>query len=128
MTAWKTLALGFGLVLAGSLFSATAKADDWNKETTVTFSNPVEVPGRVLLPGSYVFKLADSNSDRQIVEIYTDKDQFVTTVLGVADYRSEPSSKTVMTFSEGHNNSPEELHEWFYPGNDSGLEFVYHAK
>jgi len=95
----------------------------------VTFSNPVEgYRGRVLLPGSYVFKLAESSSDRHIVEIYTDKDQFVTTVLAVADYRSEPPSKTVMTFSEGRNNSPEELHEWFYPGNDSGLEFVYPAK
>ncbi len=33
-----------------------AKADAWDKETIVTFSSPVEVPGQVLPPGTYVFK------------------------------------------------------------------------
>src|SRR5947209_20487994 len=51
-----------------------AKADAWDKETIVTFSSPVEVPGQVLPPGTYVFKRGHSEWDRDIVQIFT-KDQ-----------------------------------------------------
>jgi len=51
-----------------------AKADAWDKETIVTFSSSVEVPGQVLPPGTYVFKRAHSEWDRDIVQIFT-KDQ-----------------------------------------------------
>jgi hypothetical protein len=128
MTAWKTIALGFGLVLASAPFVSSAKADGWNKETMMTFDNPVEVPGRVLLPGSYVFKLADGNADRQIVEIFNDNDRLVATVMAVSDYRANAPSHTVLTFNEGRKDSPESIHEWFYPGDSDGLEFLYPAK
>ena len=128
MTTWKTITLALGIVVAGAQFMPTAKADEWNKETTVTLANPVEVPGRVLMPGSYTFKLADSVADRSIVEIYNSNDHLVTTVLAVPDYRLDTPSKTVLTFSEGKKDSPEAIHEWFYPGNNAGLEFIYPAK
>src|SRR5205814_6215003 len=48
-----------------------ARADAWDKETIVTFSSPVEVPGQVLPPGTYVFKRAHSEWDRDIVQIFT---------------------------------------------------------
>ena len=48
----------------------TARADAWDKETIVTFSNPVEVPGQVLQPGTYVFKLADSQGSRHCADLY----------------------------------------------------------
>ena len=47
-----------------------AKADEWNQKTIFTFSGPVEIPGQVLKPGTYVFKLMDSMSDRNIVEVF----------------------------------------------------------
>lgn len=128
MTTWKTITLALGIVVASAHFTPAAKADEWNKETTVSFNTPVEVPGRVLLPGSYTFKLADSETDRSIVEIYNSDDHLVTTVLAVPDYRVDRPSKTVLTFSEGKKNSPESIHEWFYPGDSSGLEFIYPTK
>lgn len=42
------------------LLSPNARADEWNKKTTVAFCEPVEIPGHVLLPGEYVFNLANS--------------------------------------------------------------------
>ncbi len=57
-------------------FSPSAKADDWNQKTVVTFSQPVETPGvhikgwAVLPAGTYVFKLLGSPSDRHIVQIF----------------------------------------------------------
>ena len=48
------------------------KADEWNQQLTLTFSNPVEVPGQVLAAGTYVFKVGvgDVSDDRSIVRIY----------------------------------------------------------
>jgi len=47
-----------------------ASADEWDQKTIFTFSGPVEIPGQVLTAGTYVFKLADSQSDRNIVQVY----------------------------------------------------------
>ncbi|MEI9976761.1 MAG: hypothetical protein WDO73_34710 [Ignavibacteriota bacterium] len=62
------------LVSIASWISPAAKADEWDQKTTFTFSGPVEIPGQVLSPGTYVFKLADSQADRNIVQVF-DKSQ-----------------------------------------------------
>jgi hypothetical protein len=109
-----------------SLLPAVARADEWNKETTLTFSAPVEVPGRVLPAGKYVFKLADSDSDRNIVQIFNaDQTRLITTILGIPDYQLEPASKTDVTFQERSAGAPEAIHSWFYPGDNAGVDFLY---
>jgi hypothetical protein len=59
-------ALSFCLGVLSLPFVQKTHADEWDKKTNVTFNEPVEVPGVVLPAGSYVFKLADSESDRHI--------------------------------------------------------------
>jgi hypothetical protein len=47
-----------------------ALADAWNRKIQFTFSEPVAIPAvhqpgwGVLPPGTYVFKIVDSNTDR----------------------------------------------------------------
>ena len=117
----------FALLAAGAtLFAPAARADEWDKLTVMTFNEPVEIPGKVLPAGTYVFKLLDSQSDRNIVQIFTeDQKQLVATVMAIPDYRTEPAGKTVVTFEERPSGSPEALHSWFYPGENYGVEFVY---
>ncbi len=112
------------------VFSPTANADDWNKETVVTFSAPFEIPGGITLPaGTYVFKLMDSSSNRNIVQIFSqDKKHLHATILAVNNYRLQATDKTVMTFGESAAGSPEAIRSWFYPGMNSGQEFVYGKK
>src|SRR5205823_4541003 len=117
-------------VLAVSLFVLPgASADDWNKKTVVTFSAPVEVPGvgaQVLPAGTYVFKIMDSLSDRHIVQIFNeDQTHVYTTILAIPNYRLHATDKTVMTFKERAQGEPEAIRAWFYPGSQSGEEFVY---
>jgi len=104
-------------------------ADEWNKETVVTFSGPVEVPGvgaHLLPAGTYVFKILDSLSDRHIVQIFNqDKTHLFTTVLAIPNYRLKSTDQTVMTFRERPAGEPEALRAWFYPGRKWGEEFVY---
>ena len=92
----------------------------------VTFSAPVEVPGKVLPEGTYVFKLADSQSNREIVQIFTeDEREIITTTLAVPAYRPEPTGDSVITFEERPSGSPEAVKRWFYPGDNNGVEFMY---
>jgi len=118
-----------GLFAALGLLPPRAAADDMNKKTIVTFSEPVEVPGvgaQVLPAGTYVFKLMDSPSDRNIVQIFNqDETHVYTTILAIANYRLRPTDKTVMTFRERASGQPEALRAWFYPGANWGQEFVY---
>jgi LPXTG-motif cell wall-anchored protein len=120
------------LALLGTVFSPTAKADEWNRKTTITFSGPVEIPGvhlqgyAVLPAGTYVFKILDSKSDRHIVQIFSKDEKTVyATILAIPNYRLKATDKTVMTFRERPAGEPEALRAWFYPGREWGEEFVY---
>ena len=104
----------------------SVRADEWNKKTVVTFSGPVELPGIVLPPGTYVFKLLDSAADRHIVQVFNkDETKIYTTILAIPNYRLEPTGDTVLRFTERPRNAPEALRAWFYPGDNFGQEFVY---
>jgi len=121
----KTLWIGLMLSLLGFM-SAAVQADEWDKKTVLTFSQPVEVPGHVLPAGTYTFKLADSMSDRHIVQIFgADGTKIIATVMAIPDYRLTPTDKTVVTFNEVPSGSPEAIRAWFYAGNTIGQEFVY---
>jgi hypothetical protein len=122
----KSLICLLALTLFGVMLVPRARADEWNKKTVVTFSQAVEVPGKILPAGTYTFQLMDSPSDRHIVEIFNaDGSQIIVTILAINDYRLQRTDKTVMTFNETPGDAPEALRAWFYPGNDFGQEFVY---
>jgi hypothetical protein len=122
----KSLWMGLTLLAIGFTLSAIARADEWDKKTVLTFSQPVEIPGRVLPAGTYTFKLADSMSDRHIVQIFNaDGSQIIATVMTIPDYRLTSTDKTVIRFGEMPAGSPEAIRAWFYPGNMIGQEFVY---
>jgi hypothetical protein len=114
------------------MFAISARADDWNRKTEITFSAPVEIPGvhlagwGVLPAGTYMFKILDSQSDRHIVQIFS-KDGLTVyaTILAIPNYRLKATDKTVMTFRERPAGQPEALRAWFYPGRNWGEEFVY---
>jgi hypothetical protein len=116
------LIVGLG-VLA---LSPGARADEWSQRTILTFSGPVEIPGQVLPAGTYVFKLANSNSNRNIVQVFNkDENHVFGTFLAIPDYRLHTSDKTVIRFEERPAGSPPAIKAWFFPGKNYGHELVY---
>jgi hypothetical protein len=105
------------------------KAQTGNDKTVLTFSESFEVPGvdaQILPAGTYVFKLLDSFSDRNIVQITNEDGTHVfTTILAINNYRLKPTDKTVLTFKERGEGQPQAIKAWFYPGYAFGQEFVY---
>lgn len=113
------------VVFVASILVPIVRADQWDKETVVTFSNPVEVPGRVLPAGTYVFKIANSQ-DRHVLQIFTHNQRKVlATIEAVPDYRVHTTDKPVISFEERPSGKPEALRSWFYPGENYGVHLVY---
>jgi len=118
-----TAALGLVSVLS---LPSGLMADQWNKKTYITINEAVQVPGKVLQPGRYVMKLAESQSNRHIVQIYNDReDQLQTTVLAIPNYRMQPTGKTEFQWWETPAGQPKAIRAWFYPGDNFGQEFAY---
>jgi hypothetical protein len=126
---FRVVVMIFCLALVAMAFAPSVKADDWNKKTTVTFNQPVEIPGvgaQILPAGTYVFKLLDSPSDRHIVQVFNeDMTHVYATILAIPNYRLRATDKTVMTFRERAAGQPQAIRAWFYPGRQWGDEFVY---
>jgi hypothetical protein len=118
-----TLLLVFSIALVPSVQAQST----FHRITHVTFSGPVEIPGKVLPAGDYVFQLdVLPSNETSIVEI-RDKngENTIATLLTIPDYRLTPTGKTVILFRERAGDSPAALRAWFYPGENYGHEFAY---
>jgi hypothetical protein len=116
-----------GLIVAfGLMFELAAHADERDQATTITFSEPIQIPGQVLPTGNYLFKLADTDSGQNIVQVFSsDRTVLYGTFLTIATERWESIDDTAITLAEPGAGKPDVLLKWFYPGNDIGHEFVY---
>jgi hypothetical protein len=103
-----------------------AHADEWNKLTYVTFSQPVQLPNVTLPAGTYTIKLADIWSDRNVVQVYSkDRSKIYGTFLAISDKRLEPTGQPVIMFKESAKGTPRAIQAFFYPGDTYGKAFVY---
>jgi len=120
--------LAFLLALAVSSMTP-AMADESNKETRMQTNVPVAIPGRVLQPGTYIFRLAESMSNRNIVQIFSEdangRETLVTTLPAISAYRTQTPEKPIFNVEQRVAGGPEAIHTWFYPGDNTGWEFVY---
>lgn len=106
--------------------AVVARADQWNDRTTLKFDAPVMVPGATLAPGTYTFKLADSNASRHIVQIYNeDGMKLVATAQAVPAKRMDPKGDVVVKLNPTEAGAPVALKAWFYPGSLYGHQFIY---
>jgi hypothetical protein len=119
--------IAVGLIIAFTLFfELAAHADEWDQATTMTFNEPIQIPGRVLPAGTYVLKLADRDSDLNTVQIFnSDRTVVYGTFQTIPTDRREPTGDTVIDLAKQGGGQPDALLKWFYPGDSTGHEFVY---
>ena len=107
-----------GLLTAG--FAPSMQADAIDKETHITINQPLQVQDILLAPGQYVFRLIEPG----VVSIYNaEGTQPQGIVMGWNAYRVDAGDKKLFTVSQSQGNQPATLKYWFYPGDNSGLEF-----
>jgi hypothetical protein len=112
--------------LAMLFLTVGARADGWDRRTTLTFNESVSLPGIVLPAGTYVFKLVNTPGLMNTVEVLNaEENKVLTTIIAIPTEHLSARDKTFIGFEERGAGLPEAIHEWMYPGDRSGLEFVY---
>ena len=121
---WVVALAVLALVLAFTPYSQAQ--DDWTKRTLVTVHRAIEVPGKVLPPGKYVFEIMDFQAERNLVRITNERgDKVYATIIAIPTERFQAKSDTVFLFHEAERGRPDPLRAWFYPDHLKGVEFVY---
>jgi len=112
------------IALTASMLPFRAQADSWDKMTLLTVDQPTQVSDTYLEPGTYMFKLA--NSDRHIVQIFNkDRSHLINTIIAIPSYRVFPTSDTKISYWETPPGTAKAVRTWFYPGDVDGQEFRY---
>ena len=118
-----------GLLLAFVIMLPSARADEFDQATKLTFNQPVQIPGRVLPAGTYWFVLADANISHDIVQVFnSDRSMLYASVFTNSIESPKTNDNTAITFAEREPMQPVTLLSWFYPGRETGHQFNYSTK
>lgn len=106
--------------------AADAQTPTLRRTTHLTFSTPVELPGVTLPAGTYTFQLAESTSDRHIVQVLDrDGQKLHATILAIPVRRVNTTDETVVTFHELPAEATPAVRFWYYPNDIMGQELAY---
>ena len=111
------ISLGILIAMALLFFISAPKVSpsDFDQKTIVTFTGPVEIPGKALPPGTYVFKVLDNVANRDVIQVL-DKDEkhVYGTFLGLPVETDKPPEKPIIRFKETAPGAPPAIEAWFY--------------
>lgn len=106
--------------------ACAAAAQPADRRTLFTFTGPVALPGVTLPAGQYLFRLADADSGRRVVQVLSaDGRQPYALFFSMGARRFEPASAPEVRFMETAAGMPAAVRTWWYPGEEIGYEFVY---
>ena len=115
-----------GLMLAFAVTPSLLHADEFDQATKFTFSQPVQIPGRILPAGTYWFKLLNS-SNREVVQVLAEDGTTPIAIL-FAISRERPRYGNVdvaVTLADRGASQPVAIVAWFFSGETDGHEFLY---
>jgi hypothetical protein len=127
MRSSRIFAAGCAAALLVALNAVNAAAQGpIDSRTEFTFNSPIEMPGATLPPGTYVFRFADPNASRQVMQVM-DKSSNKTygLFLTISAVRPKASDDAELRFLETPAGKPAAVKTWWYPGNTIGREFIY---
>jgi hypothetical protein len=117
------------LALISAVLPSSAGAADNNvqRRSKLTISEPTEIPGTVLQPGTYFVKVMDFQDEKLIVQFMNaDETKVIATVLAMRDRRvMTDDAQTGFTYFQRSPDGPAALKSWYYAGDNWGEVFVY---
>ena len=118
--------LACSVALLACVMETPSTAQTLDKRTLFTFSGPVSMPGVTLPAGKYLFRLANPDSGRNVVQVLNaDGTRPYGMFFAMRAERFEPASTPEVRFMETAAGMPAAIKTWWYPGERSGYEFVY---
>jgi hypothetical protein len=109
--------------------AGTADAFTYDKRTYFTFNQSVALPGVTLPAGTYMFRLADPDTTRRVIQV-SDKQgtQSYALLLTMPADRTDAARDSEIRFLETPANAPRAVSAWWYVGDRTGYEFIYSKK
>ena len=128
----RALRLTAGAIALAAFIAPAAQAQDTaevRRLTILSFSEPVQLPGKTLPAGKYRFEMADVNSAAHVVRVLSEDGKTVIgtfhTIPSTQPQRDLRNQDSLVMFSERPAGQPQAAREWYYPGRSIGEEFVY---
>jgi hypothetical protein len=113
-----------GLMLALAVTVPALHADEANQAVKVTFSQPVQIPGRTLPAGTYWLERS-SKTDSGMIRVSNTNHEFMGTFFTISRERQDATSHTAFVFADQGAGKAQAIVAWFYPGSTIGHEFLY---
>jgi len=108
------------------LGASTAQAQPSDYRTYFTFSAPVTLPGVTLPAGRYLFRLADPNSSRKVINVLSEDGKKSLAMLHtIPNQLPKAPNDPEIRFMETSSSMPPPIKTWWYPGKSIGYEFIY---
>src|SRR5688572_2480078 len=120
------VSLACSVALLACVMDTPSAAQTIDKRTLFTFSGPVAMPGITLPAGQYLFRLANPDTSRNVVQVLSaDGTKPVGLFFALPAERFEPTSTPEVRFMETPAGTPAAIRTWWYPGQRTGYEFIY---
>ena len=120
------LLLGVVCLVAGSVVSSVARADDSAQQATVTIQSPEQVPGSVLPAGTYMFKKTGAQSGWVIVQIYSkDGSALVTTILAYPNAKVASNGQNFVVYPANGSGTIPAMEGIVFTGDSTVQQFAY---
>ena len=106
-----------------------AGAQPADYRTYFTFSAPVTLPGVTLPAGKYIFRLADPDSSRKVINVLSEDGKRSLAMLHTIPNQAMKAPKDAeIRFMETSAKVPPPIKTWWYAGKAIGYEFIYPRK
>jgi hypothetical protein len=122
----KRLASASVLVVLVSALASGANAFTHDKRTYFTFSQPVALPGMTLPAGTYMFRLANPDTSRNVIQVANREGTESFAMLHtVQAQRPDAPKDSELRFRETAAGAPPAVGTYWYMGERTGYEFLY---
>lgn len=110
-----------------TLASGAAYAQEpYDLRTNFTFNQAVQLPGVELPPGDYIFRLADPDTGRKVVQVLSaDRQEVYAMLHTLPRQRAEAPDDPEISFKETAEGVPPAIQTWWHRGERRGREFMY---
>jgi hypothetical protein len=114
------------LVVLVHVMASGANAFTHDKRTYFTFNQSVALPGVTLPAGTYMFRLADPDTSRRVIQV-SDRQgtESYALLLTMPAHRLDAAKDSEVRFLETPAGAPRAINAWWYVGDSTGYQFIY---
>jgi hypothetical protein len=116
----------FTLAVLTLSIGGRAEAQPADYRTYFTFSAPVTLPGMTLPAGKYIFRLADPDSSRKVINVLSgDGKRSLAMLHTIPNQATRAPKDAEIRFMETSAQVAPPIKTWWYAGKAIGYEFIY---